>query len=565
MYKFLSKYPPESAVQKAYEFAKKAHGDTKRLNGEPYINHSLSVAKTLDLWALDEKTLAAAILHDVVEDTEFTIKDLEKEFGKEIAFLVNGLTKLRSFTYPEEEQNIENLRKLIIAFSKDLRVLIIKLSDRLHNMKTLKVLPPEDQKKIALETNEIYAPLAYRLGMQQLSGELEDLSFPFIYPGEYKWLLKNVKEKYQEREIYANKIKPIFWKMLKENKIEILEIDARAKRYSSLYKKLLRYDMNLDKIYDLVALRIIVKSVEDCYTVLGTIHKNWAPLQGRIKDYISRPKPNGYRSLHTTIFCIDNKIIEIQIRTKEMHNEAELGIAAHWAYQQIKSSKKHSLHWLGVRQRKELLWVEQLRNWQKNFTDSKKFVESLKIEFFKDRIFAVTPQNDVIDLPTGATPIDFAYQIHSEIGNECIGAKVNNQIVPLNYELQSGDIVEILTQHGKKPSGDWLKFIKTSLAANYIKNALQRKNKTIKEKSKPLTLEFKIVAKNKTGYLKNVTSAFADLKINILSLSSQADDERAFSRITVKCDSINKEKIEKIILRIKNVPETKEISYKLNR
>ncbi len=565
MYKFLSKYPVESIVQKAYEFAKTAHGDTKRLNGEPCINHSLSIAKTLDIWSLDENTLAAAILHDVVEDTNFTIKDLEKEFGKEISFLVNGLTKLRSFKKPADDPNIENLRKLIIAFCKDLRVLIIKLADRLHNMKSLKALPPDDQKRIALETNDIYAPLAYRLGMQQLSGELEDLAFPFIYPQEYEWLLKTIGEKYKERQIYANKIKPIFWKTLKENKIEPIEIDARAKRYSSLYKKLLRYDMSTEKIYDLVALRIVVKTVEDCYAVLGIIHKNWSPLQGRIKDYISRPKPNGYRSLHTTIFCVDNKITEIQIRTKEMHDEAELGIAAHWAYQQIKSSKKHSLNWSGVRQRKELLWVEQLRNWQKNFTDPKKFVESLKIEFFKDRIFVITPQNDIIDLPAGATPVDFAYHIHSEIGNECIGAKVNNQIVPLNYELQSGDIIEILTQHGKKPSRDWLKFIKTSLAANYIKNALQQKNKNLKEKSFLSSLEFKIITRDRTGYLKDVTTAFTDLKINIISLTSQADDERAFAKVIVKCDEINKSKIEKIILKIKKIPETKEISYKFNR
>ena len=561
---WLKKYPAGGVVQKAYGFAKEAHKDVRRASGEPYFIHSLAVATTVHNWQLDEPSIAAALLHDVVEDTNITTQNIEKEFGDEIGFLVSGLTKLCNFQYPIQDPNVENLRKLIISFSKDLRVVIIKLADRLHNMQTLAVLPGEDQKRIALETNDIYAPLAYRLGMQKLSGELEDLAFPYLNPQEYEWLLKTVKDRFAEREIYVQKIKPLVFKTLHENKIKPVEIDGRAKRYSSLYKKLIRYDMNLDKVYDLVALRIVVKTVEDCYAALGAIHKTWAPLPGRIKDYIARPKPNGYRSLHTTVFCLDNKITEIQIRTKEMHDEAELGIAAHWAYEQIKSSAEHRAHWLGVRQRKELLWVEQLRNWQKSFTDQKKFVDALKIEFFKDRIFVITPHNDVLDLPAGATPVDFAYRIHSEIGNQCVGAKVNGQIVPLDYELQSGDVVEILTQRGKKPSRDWLRFIKTSLAAIYIKNAIRAKDKILRKAISPI-LEFKIVNQDRPGYLKDVTTAFSELKINIISLAGQTDHRRAFSNVIIKCDTLEKQKLEKLLVKLKKIPDTKEVDYKVLR
>ena len=561
---WLKKYPAGSVVEKAYEFAKEAHKDVRRASGDPYITHSLAVAETVHEWKLDNSSIAAALLHDVLEDTNITTKDIEKDFGDEIAFLVNGLTKLCNFQYPTQDPNVENLRKLIISFSKDLRVVIIKLADRLHNMQTLAALPVEDQKRIALETNDIYAPLAYRLGMQKLSGELEDLAFPHLYPQEYEWLLKTVRDRFAEREAYVQKIKPMVFKTLNENNIRPVEIDGRAKRYSSLYKKLIRYDMNLDKVYDLVALRIVVKTVEDCYATLGTIHKTWAPLPGRIKDYIARPKPNGYRSLHTTVFCLGNKITEIQIRTKEMHDEAELGIAAHWAYEQIKSSAEHRANWLGVRQRKELLWVEQLRNWQNSFTDQKKFVDALKIEFFKDRIFIITPHNDVLDLPAGATPVDFAYRIHSEIGNQCVGAKVNGQIVPLDYELQSGDVVEILTQRGKKPSRDWLRFIKTSLAANYIKNAIRAKEKTLK-RTIPSILEFKIVNRDRPGYLKDVTTAFSELKINIISFTGQTDHRRTFSNVIIKCDSLEKQKLEKLLVKLKKIPDTKEVNYKILR
>lgn len=565
MTEWLKNYSKESKIAKAYEFANEAHKGMVRLNGDPYITHCLAVAKTVRDWRLDETSIVAALLHNVVEDTKFGIEDIKNLFGEETASLVQGLTKLKNFRYPTQDPNVENLRKLIISFSNDLRVVIIKLADRLHNMRTLNPLPEEDKKRIALETRDIYAPLAYRLGMQNLSGELEDLTFPYLDRQEYEWLRNAIKEEFAERQKYAEKIKPVLFKKLIEAGLRPLEIDSRAKRYFSLYKKLLRNGMNLEKIYDLVASRIIVKTVEECYAVLGIIHKNWSPLPGRIKDYIARPKPNGYRSLHTTVFCVDNKITEIQIRTEEMHGEAELGIAAHWLYQQARDDKKQTLDWKGVTQRKELLWVEQLRNWQKNFGTEKEFVNSLKIEFFKDRIFVITPQNDVIDLPAGATPVDFAYRIHSEIGNQCIGAKINGEMKELDYELRSGDIVEIITQKGKKPSPDWLNFIKTSLAAHYIKDALQSKNKNLRKKVSLIGIEFKIISKDRPGYLKDVASAFAELKININSIVSRNDERQSFPSTQIKCEMIEKQKLEKLLVKIKKIPDTKEVSYKFTR
>ncbi|MBI5732399.1 bifunctional (p)ppGpp synthetase/guanosine-3',5'-bis(diphosphate) 3'-pyrophosphohydrolase [Candidatus Jorgensenbacteria bacterium] len=564
MPKWLEIYNVASLPQKAYIFAEEAHKDAKRANGDPYITHCLTVAETVANWRLDESSIAAALLHDVVEDTKYTHKEIEKMFGQEVAFLVDGLTKLDTIQYPKKDPNIENLRKLIVSFSKDLRVIIIKLADRLHNMQTLQYLPRERQQALAWETTEIYAPLAYRLGMQKLSGELEDLAFPYLYPEEYEWLIDNVTELYEERQAYGEKIKPTVAKLLESHNIKTSQIDSRAKRYSSLYKKLLRYDMQLDKIYDLVAMRIIVNTVEECYTVLGIIHQEWSPLPGRIKDYIARPKPNGYRSLHTTVFCTDHKITEFQIRTQEMHEEDELGIAAHWAYQQIKSSKEHARNWLGVRSRRELLWIEQLRNWQKAFTNQKDFIESLKIDFFKDRIFVITPHNDVVDLPTGATPIDFAYQIHSDVGNACVGAKINGKIVPLDYELQSGDLVEIITQRGRKPSKDWLRFAKTSLAKKQIRSALQDKDHNLDKKDES-HIEFKIVNEDRPGYLKDITAAFGDLKINITHLTSTTDHRHKFSSVTAKCEPISKDRLERALVKIKKIPGTREISYKFNR
>jgi GTP pyrophosphokinase len=554
-------YPKDSLVGQALALAEQAHHGVMRESGEPYINHPLKVAETVKEWGLDEESIAAALLHDTVEDTGITLKDIEKKFGAEVTLLVNGLTKLDDLRYTPERKEAESLRKFVISFTKDLRVVIIKLADRLHNMQTIKALSPERQTKIAWETAEIYAPLAYRLGMQKLSGELEDLALPYTHPDGYEWITETLKDSYEARLIYAERLRPMVAMLLKKQGIQVLAVDARAKRYSSLYKKLLKHDMDATKVYDLVALRVIVKTVEDCYAAFGIIHQTWPPLTGRIKDYIARPKPNGYRSLHTTVFCDNNMITEFQIRTKEMHEEAELGIAAHWAYQQARQTKQ-SKNWKGVRKGSELRWVEQLRNWQKSFANHEEFVQALKVDFFKDRIFVLTPQNDILDLPAGSTPIDFAYRIHSAVGDQCVGARVNGKLVPLDHELQSGDMVEISVQKGKKPSEDWLRFVKGSGTKEHIKNALGTKNKTLKQKSGAQLSEIIIQNKDQTGYLKEVTSVFSELKINITYLTSETDKRGSFSKVIVRVPSLSKDKAEKIAVRLKKLPGTNEVVVK---
>lgn len=466
-----------AVIARAYAFAEKAHEGQKRKSGEPYFTHSYETARKLIEWRLDTPTIVAGLLHDVAEDTPHSLDDIKKEFGDEVAFLVDGVTKLGHLKYRGVVMQAENLRKMVLALSQDLRVVLIKLADRLHNMKTLTALPPQKQKRIAQETAEIYAPLAYRLGMQNLAGELDDLAFPYLYPHEYRWLVAHVQERYEERERYLNRVKPVLERALADNKIKILVIDFRAKRYSSLYKKLKRYDMNLEQIYDLVALRIIVETVEDCYAALGVVHHLWPPLPGRIKDYIALPKPNGYRSLHTTVFCVDNRPTEFQIRTMTMHEAAERGIAAHWRYEEHKNEKGYLERKASFAAKHEMAWVSQLRDWQKEFSGSKEFLNSLKIDFFRDRIFVITPKGEVVDLPAGATPVDFAYQIHSDIGDQCCGAKVNNKIVPLGYALQSGDVVEILVQKSKRPSESWLSFLKTESAKRHVRSALRAKRR----------------------------------------------------------------------------------------
>lgn len=555
-------YPKNSLVGQALVLAEEAHQGAKRESGEPYINHPLKVAETVKEWGLDEESIAAALLHDTVEDTRITLKDIEKKFGAEVALLVNGLTKLEDLRYTPERKEAESLRKFVISFTKDLRVVIIKLADRLHNMQTIKALPPERRAKIAWETAEIYAPLAYRLGMQKLSGELEDLALPYTHPEGYQWITETLKDSYETRLIYGERLRPMVAMLLKKHGIQPLAVDARAKRYSSLYKKLLKHEMDATKIYDLVALRIILKTVEDCYAAFGIIHQTWPPLTGRIKDYIARPKPNGYRSLHTTVFCDNNMITEFQIRTKEMHEEAELGIAAHWAYQQARQDIKNAKNWKGVKKRSELRWVEQLRNWQKSFANHEEFVQALKVDFFKDRIFVLTPQNDILDLPAGSTPVDFAYRIHSAVGDQCVGARVNGKLVPLDHELQSGDMVEISVQKGKKPSEDWLRFVKGSGTKEHIKNALGTKNKSLKQKSGGQLSEIIIQNKDQTGYLKEVTSVFSELKINITYLTSETDKRGSFSKVIVRVPSLSKDKAEKLAVKLKKLAGTNEVMVK---
>ncbi len=465
-------------ISHAFTFAQKAHEGQKRKTGEPYFSHLYQTALKTAEWGMDTPTVAASLLHDVVENTSVSTEDILKEFGKEIAFLVEGVTKLGHFKYrsPDEEQ-ADNLRKMILATSEDLRVVIIKLADRLHNMETLGALPPQKQKRIALETYEIYAPLAYRLGMQRLAGELEDLAFPYLYPKEYEWLIQISKGRYEDRIKYLKKIQPQAKQVLERAGITPIAIEFRAKRYSSLYKKLLRYDMNIEQVYDLVAMRIVVRTTEECYSALGAIHQLWPPMPGRFKDYIALPKPNGYRSLHTTVIATGNKPVEIQIRTQEMHEESENGIAAHWAYEENKKKKSYLRRKAVIADKKEVSWVKQLRSWQEDFTDPNEFLNALKVDFFRDRIFAITPKGEVIDLPQGATPVDFAYRIHSEVGDQCVGAKVNSKIVPLSHELRSGDMVEILVQKNKRPSESWLEFVKTEAAKKRVRDALRAKKK----------------------------------------------------------------------------------------
>ena len=546
-------------VQKAYTFAKDAHKGQKRKSGEPYINHSLATAQTLKDWGLDESTIASGLLHDVVEDTPVTEDQLKEAFGEEIAFLVDGVTKLSNVKYRGHERQVENLRKMILAMAEDLRVVLIKLADRRHNMQTLDALPANKRRRIALETMDVYAPLAYRLGMQKLSGELEDLAFPYVNPSEYKWLIKNLHYRYEEKEAYLKRIQPAVQKALKEADINVVSMNFRAKRYSSLYRKLLRYEMDIDRVYDLVAFRIVVKTVEDCYSALGAIHNLWPPMPGRIKDYIAMPKPNGYRSLHTTVISLENKLVEFQIRTEQMHKEAENGIAAHWAYEQVKGTKKYKKRKAVKADKKEIRWIEQLRSWQNEFASSQEFIDSLKIDFLKDRIFAITPRGDVIDLPQGATPVDFAYHVHTEIGNQCVGAKVNGVMVPLDHQLKSSDVVEIITQKGKKPSPNWANFAVTSTAKGHIRDALKGTKHSLSIEPDRKT-ELKIKTNDRIGLLNQITGIISRSHINIISVISEP--RKGYHLIKIVCATDKKDKVAKVILKIKSLKEVKEIDYR---
>ena len=487
-------------IERAFQFAENAHFGQKRFSGEEYILHPLRVAQILSEMHLDAKTVAAGFLHDVPDDTTKNLRDIEKEFGKEIAFLAEGVSKLGKLRYPKQDLEIkspelmaenpvdsraENLRKMFFAMAEDLRVVLIKLADRLHNMETLGSLPPDKRKRIALETLEIFAPLSNRLGIGGIKGQLEDLAFPYLYPKEYEWLTENVKEKYEKREKYLKRTRPFLLDILKDSGIKPLDIHSRPKHYWSLYQKLLKHEMDFERIHDLIALRVILDDVKTCYEALGIIHKHWRPLPGRIKDYIAFPKPNGYQAIHTTVFSLDGKIIEIQLKTKKMHEDAEQGICAHWAVKEGINLKV---------QRKKFAWVQQLSDWQKKIQKPEEFLEGLKVDFLKNRIFIFTPKGDVIDLPEGATAVDFAYAVHTDIGNHCVGAKTNGKIISLSQALRNGDVVEIIVDKNKKPSRDWLAFIKTGLARSRIKSELKKENRLgslksfFKEKTKNIRL-----------------------------------------------------------------------------
>lgn len=456
-------------VDKAYKFAEEAHRNQQRNSGEDYIFHPLNVADILVELGMDEATIAASLLHDVVEDTPFTIADIEKEFGSEIALLVDGVTKLGRIEYKSKmEQQVENLRKMFLAMAKDIRVILIKLADRLHNMRTLKYHSIEKQKEIAQETLEIFAPLADRLGIFRIKWELEDLSFRYLKPQEYYDLVDGIALKRQEREAYINEVIVQLRERLNEVVIHA-DIAGRPKHFYSIYRKMVNQNKVLNEIYDLIAVRVIVETVNDCYGALGIIHTLWKPLPGRFKDYIAMPKPNMYQSLHTTLIGAYGEPFEIQIRTFEMHRTAEYGIAAHWKYKEG-SNKENGNKATSVKFEQKLSWLRQLLEWQQDSRDAGEFMESLKIDLFSDTVFVFTPKGDVVELPAGSCPVDFAYRVHTDVGHSCVGAKINGRIVSLDTKLANGDILEILTaKQGGAPSRDWLAFVKTSQAKSKIR------------------------------------------------------------------------------------------------
>lgn len=453
-------------IKKAYDLANDAHKNQTRESGEPYVTHPIDVAIILAEMGMDTSTIAAGLLHDVIEDTHYTFEDIQGIFNDEIAYLVQGVTKLGKIEYKtKEEQQADNVRKMLLAMAKDIRVIIIKLADRLHNLRTLKYMPKEKQKQKAKETLDIYAPLAHRLGMSKIKWELEDLSFRYLHEEEYYDLVKQIAEKRVERETYISEIMEDLHNKLEDSEIDS-DIDGRPKHFYSIYKKMVNKNKSIEQIFDLTAIRILVNTVKDCYGVLGIVHTIYKPIPGRFKDYIAMPKLNMYQSLHTTVIGPQGKTFEIQIRTFEMHKTAEYGIAAHWKYKEGDNNKEEK----GQSFESKLAWVRDMLEWQKETSDAEEFIEGFKIDLFTDEIFVFTPKGVVINLPSGATPIDFAYRIHTDVGNSCVGAKVNAKIVPLDYKLKTGEIVEVMTsKNAKGPNMDWLNMANSNQAKSKIR------------------------------------------------------------------------------------------------
>jgi len=460
-------------IEHAYHFADWAHSGQTRLSGEPYITHPWNVALIVADMGLDDPSIAAALLHDVVEDTEVEMATIVQEFGEEVARLVEGVTKLRRLQFHTfRQEQVENLRKVLVAMAQDVRVILIKLADRLHNLRTLDPLPEEKRKATTLETLQIYAPIAHRLGIWRIKWELEDLAFKHLDPVAYRELARKVEKKRSERVHLIEKAIQQLQRALAEAGLEAT-VQGRPKHLWSIYQKMQREGVDIDRIYDLIALRVIVNTEAECYLALGVVHKLWAPLPGMFTDYIAKPKPNGYQSLHTKVVGPDGEIMEVQIRTWEMHRNAEYGIAAHWRYKEVGDEPQRKPDALD----QALAWLRELMEMNRDIRDASEFTRSVIGDLFRDQVFVFTPKGDVIDLPKGSTPIDFAYRIHTEIGHRCIGAKVNGKLVPLDYQLQTGDVVEIITsKHPKGPSPDWLRFVKTSLARNRIKRYLKEQS-----------------------------------------------------------------------------------------
>jgi len=458
----------DALIRKAFIFSERAHQGQTRFSGEEYFIHAFSTAIILAELGLDANTIAAGLLHDTVEDGRVSEEAIRKEFGGDILFLVQGVTKLGKLKYQGVERHAENLRRLFVAMSKDIRVLFIKLADRLHNVRTLEFVRPDKQHRIALETIDIFARLADRLGLGRLKEELEDRSFPYAYPDDYKRVKGLLKERSEENRNRLEKTYRSIKRELAINNLADAKVNYRIKGIYSTFKKLREKGMDIEKIYDIAALRVIIGTAEQCYQALGIIHSNWQPVPGRFKDYIATPKPNGYQSLHTTIFTGDGGMVEVQIRTTKMHEEAEYGIAAHFAYTELgKPSKGGVLH-------ESLAWVRQLLNWQRKLKDdsSEQYIENLKTDIFRYQLFTFTPKGDVIELPDGSSPVDFAYAVHTEVGNRMTAAKINGKISTLNAKLQNGDVVEIVTKKSARPHEKWLQYAHAALTKRHIRQAL---------------------------------------------------------------------------------------------
>jgi GTP pyrophosphokinase len=462
----IERHHPEAdldLLRRAYIYSAKAHKDQVRASGEPYLIHPLSVAGILADMKMDVATVSTGLLHDVVEDTLASISDIKGVFGEDVANLVDGVTKISNLgKKSKEEAQAENLRKMILAMTNDIRVVLVKLADRLHNMRTLEYLKPEKRRRIAKETLEVYAPIAHRLGMSKIRSELEELAFQYLEPEEYKRLKEEVESRRASTEAFLEEVRNRIGQRLSEEGVEFVRIDGRIKRLYSIYLKLKRQKITLDKVYDLAAIRILTKEEKDCYFALGVMHKYWKPFHDRIKDFIAMPRENGYRSLHTSVVGEEGYHFEVQIRTEEMHRIAEEGIAAHWKYKEGKGKD--------TSEDDAMKWLRRLAEWQQDVSDAREFVDSFKLDLFPKEVLAFTPKGKVIQLPRNATPIDFAYAIHTQVGDQCTGAKANGRIVPLKYQIQNGDVLEILTTPGHKPSRDWLNLVATSKARSKIKH-----------------------------------------------------------------------------------------------
>lgn len=524
--------PDLDLIQRAYIYSAQAHDGVVRRSGEPYISHPMNVAYLLADMQLDEATVAAGLLHDTVEDTDTTVDDIHDLFGSDVADIVDGVTKISQMDFESKAvQQAENIRKLILAMAEDIRVLMVKLADRLHNMRTLEYMKPVKQRLIAQETQDIYAPLANRLGLHRVKTELEDLCLRYLKPDVFAQLSEAVSEHRAAGEPYIDKVIGLINDMFKKNKIKG-HVYGRTKHLHSIHVKMEQQGLTFDEIYDLIAFRIIVKSLKDCYAVLGLIHAIWRPVPGRFKDYISIPKANMYQSLHSTVIGPDGERIEFQIRTEEMHSIAEYGVAAHWQYKEVGKGKKRGKT-AETRDAERYTWLRQIMDWQRELSDPREFMSSLRLEMFQEEVYVFTPNGDIKELPEGATPVDFAYAIHSEVGDHCAGAKVNGRIVPLHSTLKNGDSVEIITDKNRKPSRDWLKFVKTAKARTRIKQYVRTE-----ERERAISLAKELLEKEGRRVGINVQKAIKDgefLKLAETFNCGSVDDlltQVGFSRFT---------------------------------